>query len=134
MTVSGPTELETQQSSPPADTPTAVDAPGGTAEIPAWLRDDAISQELAEAPLTTMSFEDVERRRMQSLMFLGGAVVVCAALGWLIGPSLLVGTFENLTGTTVEDLSDLRGMGTMGGLIVGMFVGAAGGWAIWSSK
>ncbi len=71
---------------------------------------------------------------MQSLVFMGGAVVVCAMLGWLIGPSLLVGPFEGLTGTEVEDLSDLRGMGTIGGLVIGMFIGATGGWVIWSDK
>ena len=87
-----------------------------------------------EASVRVVDFEEVERRRMQSIVFMGGAVVVCAMLGWLIGPSLLVGPFEGLTGTEVEDLSDLRGMGTIGGLVIGMFIGATGGWVIWSDK
>jgi hypothetical protein len=104
-------------------------------ELVEWWKHETLNADPIEEPLpTTPSFADVERRRMQSFAFISGAVFVCAMLGWLIGPSLLVGPFEGLTGTTVEDLSDLRGMGTLGGIIIGLFIGSTGGWAIWSSR
>lgn len=134
MSVPGPTEPEASRPGQPANAGMAGGATREGSEPPEWWRDEAIAGGAADVPLTTMSFEDVERRKMQSLTFIGGAVLVCALLGWLIGPSLLVGPFERVTGANVEDLSDLRGMGAMGGMIAGMFIGATGGWVIWSSR
>jgi len=100
-----------------------------------WWKHETLNVEPLDEPATPLpSFEDIEQRRMQSMIFIGSAVIVCALLGWLIGPSLLIGPFEGLTGTTVENPSDLRGMGTIGGILAGLFIGSAGGWVIWANK
>ena len=100
-----------------------------------WWKHETLNADPLDEPATKLpSFEEIEQRRMQSMLFIGGAVLVCAFLGWLIGPSLLVGPFEGLTGTTVEDPSDLRGMGTIGGILAGLFIGATGGWVVWSGR
>jgi hypothetical protein len=100
-----------------------------------WWKHETLNAEPLDEPQQALpSFEDVERRRTQSLVFICSAVVVCGMLGWLIGPSLLVGPFEGLTGTTVKNLSDLRGMGTIGGVLLGLFIGSTGGWVIWSTR
>lgn len=134
MTVPDVTDPETRQVDPLRKALTSDNVPAGEAGLVEWWRDETLDGAGSEAPARVVDFEAVERRRMQSIVFMGGAVVVCAMLGWLIGPSLLVGPFEGLTGTNVEDLSDLRGMGTIGGLVIGMFIGASGGWVIWSDK
>jgi hypothetical protein len=104
-------------------------------ELVEWWKLETLNADPLDEPLPAVaSFEDVERRRTQSLVFICGAVVVCGMLGWLIGPSLLVGPFEGLTGTTVTNLSDLRGMGTIGGILLGLFIGSTGSWVIWSSR
>jgi hypothetical protein len=134
MTVPDVADLETHQPDPLRTALTSDNGPAGEADLVEWWRDETSGGANGEASVRVVDFEEVERRRMQSIVFMGGAVVVCAMLGWLIGPSLLVGPFEGLTGTEVEDLADLRGMGTIGGLVIGMFIGATGGWVIWSDK
>ena len=99
-------------------------------ELVEWWRDD---DEGDAAPPTTLSLADVERRRTQTFVAIGVAVVSCIALGWLAGP-LLAPAIERLTGTTIEHPHDLRGTGAFLGTLVGMFIGATGGWIIWSSK
>jgi hypothetical protein len=102
------------------------------AELVEWWRDD---DDLADDAVATpkMTLAELEARRMRTFIAIGVAVVVCIALGWLAGP-LLAPAMERLTGTTVEHPSDLRGAGTFLGALVGMFVGAVGGWIIWSSN
>jgi hypothetical protein len=134
MSVAGLTELDELEQAT-WSTPGPVEdehesSPIAAAELVEWWNDG----ESVGAGVGTLDFMAVERRRTQSLMFIGGSVLVCALLGWLIGPSLLVGPFEGVTGTNVEHLSDLRTMGTVGGFIIGMFIGACGGWVIWADK
>jgi uncharacterized Zn finger protein (UPF0148 family) len=107
---------------------------GNDVELVEWWQPETPDGELAEESRNTLDFDAVERRRTQSLMVIGGAGVVCALLGWLIGPSLLESPFERLTGATVEDPADLRTMGTIGGVIAGLFIGATCGWVIWSDN
>jgi hypothetical protein len=134
MTVSGLDDPEVQTPSPgsqPATDPVDTDEQ----ELVEWWKHETLNTDPDDEPRPALAnFEDVERLRAQSLMFICGAVVVCALLGALIGPRLLVGPFESLTGTTVDDLSDLRGMGTLGGIVIGLFIGSTGGWVIWSSR
>jgi len=134
MTVAGLNDLATGQPEPLSNTMAVSDITGDEVELTEWWRNEPSAGDLNETPLQTLNFEDIERRRMQSIGFIVGAVVVCTFLGWLIGPSLIVKPFEGLTGTTVENLDDLRTMGAIGGMIAGMFVGATGGWVIWSSR
>ena len=102
------------------------------AELVEWWRDNDDPDDDADAA-PKMSLAELESRRMRTFVAIGVAVVVCVALGWLAGP-LLAPAMERLTGTTVEHPSDLRGAGTFLGVLVGMFVGAVGGWIIWSSN
>ena len=106
----------------------AEDAP--PAELKEWWKD-----EIAEATSSRrqLTYDEVERRRNQTLLFIAGAVIVCAFLGWLAGP-LLRPAMENLTGTPVEDTGDLRPTGLFLGVLFGFLVGATGGWVIQSSK
>jgi hypothetical protein len=101
-------------------------------ELVEWWRDnDDPADDAILAP--KLSLEELEARRVRTFAAIGVAVVVCVGLGWLAGPLLAPG-MERLTGTTVEHPSDLRGAGTFLGALVGMFVGAIGGWIIWSSN
>lgn len=134
MTGAGLTEPEISEADPVRDAVAANGVAGGEVELVEWWRNETPAGDLTEEPRQTLDFAAVERRRMQSMIAIGGAVVVCVALGWLIGPSLLEGPFERLTGTTVENPDDLRTMGTIGGLIVGMFVGATSGWVVWADN
>ncbi len=134
MTVPGVAELEPSKPDPIREALSAGTASPNETELVEWWKDETPDGAAIAAPMKTVDFEEIERRRMHAVLFMGGAVFVFALLGWLIGPSLLIGPFEGLTGTTVENPSDLRGMGTMGGLVVGMFVGATGGWVLWSAK
>jgi len=134
MTVPSVTVLEPTPPDPIREALSGGIASVDEAELVEWWNEEKPDDVIGAAPITTVDFEEIERRRMQSIIFMVGSVFVFALLGWLIGPTLLVGPFEGLTGTTVEDPSDLRGMGTMGGLIAGMFVGATGGWVLWSAR
>jgi hypothetical protein len=131
MSVAGLTDLDDLEQAA-WSAPVTVEhesSPIAAGELVEWWNDG--ESVAASAGLDLMA---VERRRTQSLIFIGGSVILCALLGWLIGPSLLVGPFERVTGTNVEHLSDLRTMGTIGGFIMGMFIGACGGWVIWADK
>ena len=132
MTVRGVAELEPSPSDPVREALGGGVASPDEIELSEWWNDETPDGAASATPVGAVDFEEIERRRMQSIVFMGGSIFVFALLGWLIGPSLLVGPFEGLTGTTVEDPSDLRGMGTMGGLVAGMFVGATGSWVLWS--
>jgi hypothetical protein len=94
---------------------------------------DLASDDEAESNRPRMSWEDAERRQLNTIVFGLGAVIVCALLGWLAGP-LLAGFVEGLTGTPVENKNDLRPMGAIFGLLGGFMVGAIGGIAIWSNR
>ena len=103
---------------------------GEGAALPEWWLDD---DDAGASHKPTMTLADVEQRRARALVTIGAAVVLCVALGWLLGPQL-AGGFERLTGSPVENPDDLRGTGAFLGMLTGMFVGATGGWLIWSSK
>ncbi len=98
-----------------------------------WNEDASIGDE-AETPVQSIDFDAVEQRRLMSMILIGSSVLVCALLGWLIGPTLLQGPFESLTGSPVENPSDLRTTGMVGGLMIGMFIGATAGWVVWSTN
>lgn len=117
------------------DTGTRADATSAntTGNPPLLWPEDISPSEVAEAPLNSIDFDAVERRRMLSMLFIGGGVLFCALLGWLIGPTLLQGPFESLTGSPVENPDDLRTMGTISGLMIGMCIGATAGWVVWSA-
>lgn len=127
MIVAGLTEPDVPQPDPAV---AANAVAGGEVALDEWWRNEPAGAE----SIQTVDFAAIERRRTQSLIFIGSAVVICGLLGWLIGPVLLESPFERLTGATVEDSDDLRTMGTIGGLIVGMFFGASGGWVIWADR
>jgi hypothetical protein len=99
-------------------------------ELVEWWRDDEGVDADGTPKLTAA---DVEERRTQTFIAIGVAVAVCISLGWLSGP-LLAPLIERLTGSKVEHPSDLRGAGAFLGTLVGMFIGATGGWIIWSGK
>jgi hypothetical protein len=80
-----------------------------------------------------LSFEEAERRKVQTYCVIGVSVAFFMLTGWLAGP-MLSGTIEHFTGTPVENGSDLRPMGAILGLMVGFFIGATGGWVVWSGK
>ena len=132
MTLAGLTDLEVSLPDPIKEAVAVNGVTGGEAELVEWWRNETAAGEMTDEPRQTLDFEAIERRRTQSLIFIGGAVAICTLLGWLIGPALLESPFERLTGTTVDDPSDLRTLGTICGLIAGMFIGATGGWVIGS--
>ena len=99
-------------------------------ELVEWWREDEADGKPARVQ---MSFVEAERRRQQTIVFIAVAVLACAITGWLAGP-LLAGAMESLTGTPVENTSDLRPTGGFLGTMIGFMVGAAGGWLIWSGK
>jgi uncharacterized membrane protein AbrB (regulator of aidB expression) len=130
MTVAGLTDLGERSPDPLAEAVVERGATGDQSELIEWWHGDEQKGDTREP----LSFEEVEQRRMLTLAFIGIAVVFCASLGWIIGPAMLDGPIESLTGTPVEEPSDLRGLGTFVGLIAGMFIGASGGWVIWSTR
>ncbi len=79
------------------------------------------------------SYLDVEDRQLQTYGVIIASVVFCVAVGWLAGP-LLAGPMESLTGTPIENTSDLRPTGGVLGLLAGFFIGATCGWIIWSGR
>lgn len=113
-----------------ASAPIATVDDTSPAELKEWWKDEIAESTSARRQLT---YEEVERRRNQTLLFIAGAVIVCALFGWLAGP-LLRPAFENLTGTPVEDTGDLRPTGLFIGVLFGFLVGATGGWIIQSGK
>lgn len=106
------------------------DAEFSAPRLPLELDPDFESSSL---PQTGLSWQDAERRQLNTILFACGAVLVCAFVGWLAGP-LLAGSMESFTGTPVEDPSDLRPMGAIIGLLTGFGVGAMGGIVIWANR
>ena len=133
MTVAGLNDSDVDEPEPASEEFVAHPKTDDTGELVEWWREESKAADTAHTR-EQLSYEEVEQRQVQTLAFIGIAVVVCAVLGWIIGPALLEGPIESLTGTPVEQRSDLRGMGTFIGLIVGMFIGATGGWVIWASR
>lgn len=102
--------------------------------IAPW-REDELST-IDEPPASgraTMTFQEAENRQMRTLVFAAVSVLVCAFIGWLAGP-LLAGVIESLSGTPVENTSDLRPMGAFFGLLTGFFIGGLGGVVIWAGR
>lgn len=91
-----------------------------------WLADDV--QATAARPATGGDlFED---RLLKTVGILAGAGAVCAFIGWLLGPIFLAPLMESITGSPVENINDLRPMGTVMGLLTGLFFGAGIGWVV----
>jgi hypothetical protein len=105
--------------------------PGPAGEPTEWWREE--DQDGVFSTRRQPTFEEVEQRRTQTLLFIGGSIVVCVVIGWLLGP-LLAPALESLTGTPVEDPNDLRPTGMFFGLLAGFFVGALAGLVIWSGR
>lgn len=95
-----------------------------------WLEDDGGAAAIQQ-PRRTELFED---RLFKTVGILAACAVVCAFIGWLAGPPFLAPLMENITGTPVEDTSDLRPMGTILGLLTGLFFGAALGWVFQAER
>lgn len=108
--------------------------PARPVELVEWWREDEEAAD-GEQPRSRAlpSYEEVERRRMMTLVFIGLSVVFCAVLGYLLGP-VLAGPMEALTGTPVENTAELRPTGAFIGLLAGFMVGATGGWIVWSGR
>jgi len=134
MTVPGLTEPEIIEQDPLAAAVAKPAIAGDEGALVEWWNNETSPKSATGMRREILTYEEAEQRRTHSLIFIGCAIVVGCALGWLIGPALLESPFESLTGANVENASDLRSMGTIGGLITGMFVGAAGGWVIWSTR
>ena len=102
-------------------------------ELAEWWNEEVVDADGRPIPKPQASYDEVEQRRMQTLKIIGGALLVCAVRGWLLGPALS-GPLESLTGTPVEDSGELRSTGLFLGVLAGLFVGAISGMAIWSGK
>lgn len=99
-------------------------------ELVEWWRDDEADAD--GAPRGNVYRNSSAARDSDPLMTvaaLGGAVVVCVALGILAAP-LLAPLMENITGVEVENVNDLRPMGGIVGLLTGLFVGAILSWVV----
>jgi hypothetical protein len=102
-------------------------------ELTEWWREEDETNPGREGR-RVMTEMEADQRRTQALIIMVCAALACIFIGWLIGPTMLVGPMENFTGTPVEDPSSLRSLGAFLGLLAGMLVGAVSGWVIWSSK
>ena len=89
-----------------------------------WLAED-VQATVAKPVKSGELFED---RLLKTVGILAGTGAVCAFTGWLIGPIFLTSVMESITGTPVENADDLRPMGTVIGLLTGLFFGASFGW------
>jgi hypothetical protein len=96
-----------------------------------WLDDDAVEDQARRATLTPSAVEDKALRTVIVLVCTGA---VFTFLGWLVGPLFLSPAMESITGTPVERASDLRPMGGLIGLFVGLFIGAGYGWIAGSQR
>jgi hypothetical protein len=111
-------------------------APAPDAVLDPWREDttDGPQLDFSEPPAPQqISWEDAERRQFNTILIAGVAVISCALVGWLAAP-LLAGVVENLTGTPVENTSDLRPFGALLGLLSGFAIGAIAGIVIWSNR
>lgn len=90
-----------------------------------WLDDDEVQSQQRRAAISSSAVED---RLFKTVGILLGVSAAFAFLGWLVGPLFLSPLMENITGTPVEHASDLRPMGGLFGLLVGLFFGASYGW------
>ena len=90
-----------------------------------WLDDDEVEHQQQRAVMSSSAVED---RMLRTAMILLGTAAVFTFLGWLLGPLFLSPVMESITGTPVENASDLRPMGGILGMIVGLFFGASYGW------
>lgn len=91
-----------------------------------WLEDEAAGRPVPKAQSSVAVDED---RLIKTVAILIGTAVACAFVGWLAGPPLLAPVMENITGSPVEDMNDLRPMGSIFGFVSGIFLGACIGWA-----
>jgi hypothetical protein len=113
----------------------AADAPDPAPEAAAlieWWRDDNPEVEAVRAQ-RQLTFEEAERRSLLSIAVIVCAAALCLLLGLASAP-LLAPLIESLTGSPVQDTSDLRPLGGLLGLLGGLLVGAIGGWIIWSNR
>ncbi|RIK46069.1 MAG: hypothetical protein DCC58_04385 [Chloroflexi bacterium] len=77
------------------------------------------------------SVADIERRKLMSLVLIGGTALSCVVVGWLAGP-LLAPLLEGITGSPADDTGALRSLGAFVGFLFGMLLGAIGGWIAWA--
>lgn len=89
-----------------------------------WLADD-VQATVASPARNGELFED---RLLKTIGILAGTGAVCAFIGWLLGPIFLAPLMESITATPVESQDDLRPMGAIMGLLIGLFFGASYGW------
>jgi hypothetical protein len=116
---------------PAAATPVAPTQP--RSKLVEWWKDEPVNKDGTPVRRPLPSFAEVEQRRLQTFIAIGGAILFCAVLGWLLGP-LLSGLVESITGSPVEDTNDLRPTGLFIGVLVGSMLGAIGGMVIWSGS
>lgn len=100
-------------------------------ELIEWWRDEAeeSSRSASGGSVYRNSGVAQETDPLVTVAALGGAVVVCVALGILAAP-LLAPLMESITGVEVENVNDLRPMGGIIGLLTGLFVGAILSWVV----
>jgi hypothetical protein len=89
-----------------------------------WLDDESVALPITRPPSSAALDED---RVLKTAAILIGTAVICAFAGWLAGP-LLAPAMEGITGSPVQDTSDLRPMGSILGFLSGLFIGACIGW------
>lgn len=90
-----------------------------------WLDDDEVEHQQRRAAMSPNAVED---RLLKTVAILAGVGAAFTLLGWLIGPLFLSPLMESITDTPVETASDLRPMGSVLGLLIGLFFGASYGW------
>lgn len=90
-----------------------------------WLDDESGASTAAQALASTPLPED---QILKTVGILVAAALIFGFIGWLAGPLVLAPAMEDITGSPVEHLSDLRPMGAVLGLITGLFFGACVGW------
>jgi hypothetical protein len=109
---------------------TPVVQPKAPDELVEWWRDDELDADgAAGGSVYRNSASAQESDPLMTVAWMAVAVVVCVALGILAAP-LLAPLMESITGVEVEDVDDLRPMGGIIGLLVGLCVGAMLGWVV----
>lgn len=71
---------------------------------------------------------DTGTNALNTIMVLAACGFVFALIGAAIGPYFISPVIESITGAPVEQASDVRPMGAIVGLIIGLFAGATWGW------
>lgn len=118
---------------PDADPPVAEPAAVQPSAEPVVPPPDLPAEAEEQPTRPGMSYDELEQRRLETWIWIGIALIVCAVLGWLLGP-LLSGPVESMTGVPVEDTDDLRPTGLFIGVLFGFLFGGIAGMVTWANS